>query len=127
MRELLVKTANSLRKISDDAIWAKLTIEKIKNEYNKINNFFIPVITDLRFVTEYRFLQSNFDLFLIYVENDCKECKSNYENKDEFDILYLKDNSDYKVKLPCFENINHDFIEQEREKVFNKIRKKIKI
>jgi len=106
MREILVNTANSLREISDDAIWAKLTIEYI-NKFLKNYPFIIPVITDLRFLTELEFLNENFNTILIYLENDCEECQKNYGNEDELEILDLKDKADIQFKLPCLK-LEHD-------------------
>jgi len=124
MREILVKTANSLRELTDDAIWAKLTIEYIDkwlNKYEKGNERIIPVITDLRFKTELEFLKSNFKPILIYIENQCQECQENVGNKDELEIFDLKERAKIILNLSCISSKNdlQEIIKQTQEKIKN--------
>ena len=128
MREILVKTANSLRELTDDAIWAKLTIEYIENwldKYEKGNEYIIPVITDLRFKTELEFLKSNFKPILIYIESQCEDCKKSIGNKDELEVLELKKLANNIENLPCYTEFTYEDKRWLRSQIFDQIKKLI--
>ena len=123
MREILVKTANSLRELTNDAIWAELAInymEKWLLKYEKGSERIIPVITDLRFKTELEFLQSKFKPILIYIENSCDECQKSIGNKDELEIFDLKEKADLILELPCISS------KKDLQEIINQTQNKIK-
>ena len=129
MREILVRTANTLRRISHDGIWAELAIKHINNwlkENEKEDEFIIPVITDLRFKTELDLLKSNFKTLIIYIESECKDCQENIGNKDELEIFDLRINSDIEEILPCYKEFTHEDKEKLRLQIHNKIQTLIK-
>jgi len=132
MRELLVNTANTLRKISYDGIWAELAVKYIQNwfkyyeqEHNDNNEFFIPVITDLRFLTELDLLKSNFKTFTIYIESQCEECKKSIGNKDETEILEIKKLADNIENLPCYNEFTYEDKRWLRSQIIDQIKKLI--
>ena len=128
MREILVNTANNLRKLSNDSIWAELTLKSIEKhiEKNSEENIVIPVITDLRFLTEVNFLRKNFNTSIFYIENNCKECQDNKFNKDEIEIKQIKTEVDFK--LECLKSVKdfNEIIDRYREKIQNAINAIIK-
>jgi hypothetical protein len=127
MRQILITVANSLRDLTDDAIWAKLTLETIKKYIKENENnetIIIPVITDLRFLSEYKLLKDNFNLFLIYTENNCEECLKNKDNSDEKEILKIKNFAQDSVALVCSKQ-DSGIENFENDKIFKDLKEKI--
>jgi len=86
MRQILISTANTIRKYAGKDFWVKYTIKEIKEKisFNKTINI-IPIITDLRFIEEYELLKKNFQIKIIKIEGvNCKNCEKG--NDDELDI-----------------------------------------
>ena len=113
MREILIKTANSLRAISDDGIWAKLLLKKIKKEKIKhgsnSDEIFIPIITDLRFITEMKLINKKlkkFNIEYLYIENLCDNCQKALMNSDEKEIEDIKDSipEENRILVDCYKN-----------------------
>jgi len=103
MREFLVTFANRLRQIFGDDIWAKATIKMLKKD-----NSDIKIISDMRFLIEYKTLkkyadENNEELFIIYLDSDLESCDK--FNKDEKDIEKIP----YQFK----------FFNTKNEKIFN--------
>jgi len=120
MREFLVTFANRLRQIFGDDIWAKATIESMKKD-----NSNIKIISDMRFLIEYKTLkkfteESGEELFIIYLDSDLESCdKFNKDEKDiekisyNFKFFNTKDEKNFNSSLnKLIENINKILCEQ---------------
>ena len=86
MRELLINFANELRNLTSKDIWAQAIISRISEDSKNID---IKLITDLRFLDEYKLLAkysliNNEELFIINLDSDLESCDKN--NKDEEEI-----------------------------------------
>lgn len=126
MREILVRTANSLRDLTNDAFWAELTISYIQKwlmKYEKGGETIIPVITDLRFYTELSFLKPYFNVLTIYIQSQCEDCLKELKNVDEQEVIKIKELANIKENLPCYENFHHEDQKWLRSQVFDHLEK----
>jgi len=116
-RQFLINTANSLRELSDDGIWAKLVLNKV-SEY--IQEGVIPIITDLRFEKESKLIkefakENNYENFIIYIQSDTDLCKKSINNEDEKEINEI--NKDIEIKLPDLNKVS----KKDKQEIFDKI------
>ena len=107
MRETLISFANSLREITDDGIWAKLSLEKINSD--KI------LITDLRFLIEEKILKEfaqehNYELIIVKIISDLDTCKKNDAEKEVDLINYNYKLFNEKNNIEKTENKINEFI-----------------